>query len=132
MNKIKTPKINLDPALNSTVWKKDEPLVGFMDEGTNHELQGLYHYKQMYIDKFKFINAIGKEKLSFGALLITPEFSSNGYNRPKFSRGGRLEAIYIGLRASHWVCWRRQNESLEKFINRANDMSERFDELSNR
>jgi hypothetical protein len=124
MNKIKTPKINLDPALNSTVWKKDEPLVGFWDEGTPHELQGLYHFKQMYIDKFKFINAIGKEKLSFGALLITPK-SVNVME-------GKLEAIYIGLRASHWVCWRRQNESLEKFINRANDMSERFDELSNR
>ncbi len=123
MNKIKTPKINLDPALNSTVWKKDEPLVGFWDEGTHHELQGLYHFKQMYIDKFKFINAIGEEKLSFGALLITPK---------SVSQGERLEAIYIGLRASHWVCWRRQNESLEKFINRANDMSERFDELSNR
>ena len=99
-----------------------EASVGFWDNGRRAELHGIEHYKQFFIEKIDFMGLLLEGKLEYGACYAL-QFPQ--------STKGQLEAIYIGEKGSHWVSWRKHNQSLESFKKQTDKMIERFNQFPN-
>lgn len=114
----------MTPSINPTL---DPTILVFSDNGNLAELTG---NRPIFVDREKFIAAMNEGNLSSGSILLKPNTDSTV---------GQLEAVFIGTRSSnigtggtHWVSWRRGNESLETFLNRTDKLDARFDEVTNR
>jgi hypothetical protein len=107
----------MTPTISPTL---DPTILVFSDNGNLAELTG---NRPIFVDREKFIAAMNEGNLSSGSILLKPNTDSTV---------GQLEAVFIGTHSSHWVSWRRGNESLETFLNRTDKLDARFDEVTNR
>ena len=135
----------------------DPTILVFSDNGNLAELTG---NRPIFVDREKFIAAMNEGNLSSGAILLKPNtdstvgqleavFIGTRHSNLSFektvtgsfgfsSRVTRLKEshkpfnVFRGTGGTHWVSWRRGNESLETFLNRTDKLDARFDEVTNR